>query len=470
MKINGWKGTSVPEKGGNQNWKDVLDRLPTEMLRAFLYALAERDERIQVRLMRLAPMQRMTEEECLANWKRTMKQALRGQSSNDGEDSNDPYEPLMEQLHEEVEDLIAEKRTHTAFVIVRETFNTIEAIPCNEDDDEYWQESAAEECVLCCQYILQVTSAATVKEIYQWLSDLFRAWEPPKRFSAAFPFLFAYCWNRPRQQQNLALLDEKIAAVQTNETFVHAYEFVQMLDWREKCMKTLEASSEEIRVFWHQHWDTRIAHHRVLKSLIAEEKWADAIAQVKEDLQHTDGDKRYAQELSITLIDLYRESHQTERYIQALRDNIARFPQLGMLQVEALQDALPSESWHDEAAHLLTLPTTAPIRLPLLASLGDWEQAAAEIEKKRDFASMCTYVVPMMAWNEEKTLALFGELASNEVEQATGRGAYRKIIQQLALLEKSEAGKQAAADLAQRWRKAYPRRKAMLEELENAGV
>lgn len=157
--------------------------------------------------------------------------------------------------------------------------------------------------------------------------------------------------------------------MQTNETFVHADELIQMLDWREKCMKALEASLEEIRVFWHQHWDTRIAHERVLKSLIAEEKWADAIAQVKEDLQRADGDKRYAQGLSITIIDLYRESHQTELSIQALRDNIAHFPQLSVLQVEALQDALPSESWHDEAMHLLTLPTTRGIRLPLLASL-----------------------------------------------------------------------------------------------------
>ena len=60
---------------------------------------------------------------------------------------------------------------------------------------------------------------------------------------------------------------------------------VNLLNQREKTMQQLHASQEDIIGFWHSHWDVPYAHDRTLKTLMAAEKWTEAIEQVKADLQ-----------------------------------------------------------------------------------------------------------------------------------------------------------------------------------------
>ena len=58
---------------------------------------------------------------------------------------------------------------------------------------------------------------------------------------------------------------------------------VNLLNQREKTMQQLHASQEDIISFWHSHWDVPYAHERTLKTLMAAEKWTEAIEQVKAD-------------------------------------------------------------------------------------------------------------------------------------------------------------------------------------------
>ena len=56
-----------------------------------------------------------------------------------------------------------------------------------------------------------------------------------------------------------------------------------------------------------------------------------------------------------------------------------------------------------------------------------------------------------------------------DMKNASNQKRYAELVKRLKTLSGLRGGAEAAASLAQEWRAAYPRRRAMLEELKKAG-
>ena len=134
-----------------------------------------------------------------------------------------------------------------------------------------------------------------------------------------------------------------------------------------------------------------------------------------------------------------------------------------------LTQTLPADAWRDEAERLLKLPTTSTIRLPLLASIEQWEQLLQRIQQHGNFEGLCTYFDPLMAWDSARTLALYRDMVNRAMQGASSRATYCEIIQRLERMKGTDEGRQIIADLAVQWRRDYKRKCALLDELQKAG-
>ena len=128
---------------------------------------------------------------------------------------------------------------------------------------------------------------------------------------------------------------------------------VNLLNQREKTMQQIHASQEDIISFWHSHWDVPYAHERTLKTLMAAEKWTEAIEQVKADLQTFAGEYMPCKQRREQLILLYQRANQPDLAQQAIRQYIEQYNQYSMEQIDALRATLPADAWRDEAERLL---------------------------------------------------------------------------------------------------------------------
>lgn len=244
---------------------------------------------------------------------------------------------------------------------------------------------------------------------------------------------------------------------------------VNLLNQREKTMQQLHASQEDIIGFWHSHWDVPYAHDRTLKTLMAAEKWTEAIEQVKADLQTFAGEYMPCKQRREQLILLYQRANQPDLAQREIRQYIEQYNQYSMEQIDALRATLPADAWRDEAERLLKLPTTSTIRLPLLASIEQWEQLLQRIQQHGNFEGLCTYFEPLMAWDSARTLALYRNMVNRAMQAASSRAAYCEVIQQLERMKGTDEGRQIIADLAEQWRRDYKRKCALLDELQKAG-
>lgn len=244
---------------------------------------------------------------------------------------------------------------------------------------------------------------------------------------------------------------------------------VNLLNQREKTMQQLHASQEDIISFWHSHWDVPYAHDRTLKTLMAAEKWTEAIEQVKADLQTFAGEYMPCKQRREQLILLYQRANQPDLAQREIRQYIEQYNQYSMEQIDALRATLPADAWRDEAERLMKLPTTSTIRLPLLASIEQWEQLLQRIQQHGNFEGLCTYFDPLMAWNSARTLALYRDMVNRAMQAASSRAAYCEVIQKLERMKGTDEGRKIIADLAEQWRRDYKRKCALLDELQKAG-
>ena len=455
------------------DWETKLNSLSAESLRDFLRPLLKKDEALQNRLMLCNADEPVHADERRLNWQRTLTQTLHAAEhySYNPYDEYDEYwddspvQEMLELMDAELADLMTQEHVLLAFEMVCDTAMAFE----QSSDEDIAHEDVEEACRSAWEQMLNIASPAQQTVMYEWFAAAFRTWNPLAYCTEPSAFLFSYPWDEAKLQRNLALLDEKIAALEQDEQNHERQRLKNLLNWRADVMAHLHASDEEIIAFWRVHWDVYYAHEAVMKILLARERWSDAIEQLKADLQQFSGNYMRRQELQNQLISLYQRTNQQELYQQTLRQYIAQFNQYGMDRVDALRALLPADVWRDEAEHLLKLPTTSHIQLPLLASIEQWERLFQHVQQHSDFSGLCAYFDPLMAWNSARTLALYRDMVNRAMQGASSRAAYCEVIQQLERLKVTDEGKKMIADLAARWRMDYKRKRALLDELQKAG-
>ena len=229
------------------------------------------------------------------NWQRTLTQTLHAAerySENEydeyaeydeeeyDEEEESPVQELLELMDAELADLLTPEHAMLAFELVCDTAMMFESA-----DEILEQEDIEDACRDAWMQILAIAAPDQQSAMYEWFAAAFRTWKPMTYFTAPLAFLFSYPWDEAIHQRNLALLDEKIAEWKLNAQERGGGAMVNLLNQREKTMQQLHASQEDIISFWHSHWDVPYAHDRTLKTLMAAEKWTEAIEQVKADLQ-----------------------------------------------------------------------------------------------------------------------------------------------------------------------------------------
>ena len=456
------------------DWETKLNSLSAEALRDFLRPLLKKDEALQARLMLCKEDAPFSAEERRLNWRRTLTQTRRAAerySENEydeydeyaeyDEEEESPVQDLLDLMETELADLLTPEHAMLAFELVCDTAMTFESA-----DEIYEQEDIEAACRNAWEQILHIAAPAQQTAMYEWFAAAFRTWTPLPYFTAPIAFLFSYPWNEAFQRQNLNLLDEKIAGLTQEQA---RYPLENLLHHRVETMQQLHASHEDIISFWHLHWDMPYAHDQVLQILLASEKFAEAIEQVKVDLQTFAGNYMPCKQRRELLISLYQRTNQPALAQQEIRQYIAQYNQYSMEQVDALRALLPADVWRDEAERLLKLPTTNAIQLPLLASIKEWERIFQCVQQRCDFDGLCAYFDPLLAWDSARTLALYRDMVNRAMQGASSRTAYCEVIRRLKRMKVSDDGKQMIADLTAQWRSRYKRKSALLDELQKAG-
>ena len=446
-----------------QNWQQVLEQMTLDETKRFVELLLSFNPKYQQQLI-MQYGSKPTEKMMKAHWQQELNRIERHAQDRDGFIDYDRaplfFGELEDFINEELKLLMDRNDMLSAFDMVLAAYTTgVDREDIDDPDGDTFE--FINYCEDAWNCVLNLAEPSERDKLYKRLHEIVKNETSDLMSDAPQSVLFCYDWDPPHLKQNLKLLDDMLAQKKTPTEDLIPYRLITM--------KQLGCTQEEVYALLHKYWDNQYIRDMALHRLLEDGKLAEAIQQLEQEKTLSAGLEWRLHEASDQLIELYQKTGQAEKYRAELLYHLEIFSQYKLDKVEQLRAVTPEAQWPEMVEHLLKQKSTAPIRCQLLVSIKAWDRLFQLVSIQQDMKALDTYLVNLLAWNAEKTLALYTPVIHKAMLDASTRKEYALLIHYLRKLRQQTAGKKIAKEIAADWRNAYPRRRAMLDELTSAG-
>lgn len=164
------------------------------------------------------------------------------------------------------------------------------------------------------------------------------------------------------------------------------------------------------------------------------------------------------------LKDLYKQFGMQEEYAAQIK-KLLRIKIGNMTLWEEYKSLIPADTWRETANQLFSTFSPADCRpLTWYEEQGRYDLIMTGVEHGGP-TYLEHYEAELIQRYPERCLAILVKAADDSVERGKKRSDYRYIAKYLKWMRKYPGGKEKAAILADSYRKRYPRRSAMIDEL-----
>lgn len=231
-------------------WRETLAKLSPNDMREFLEEVIGKDKGLQERLV--LRFQEQNPQMLLDSWEERLQEIIRRYS--DGRryisyiHADDFYNALDDFILERAPDLLEGGNFMLAFTLVCLVYET--AMEQGADDSDGGLSVLTDTCERFWDMIVSSVAETQQEEIHRWFAE--RLVMPSWCYGtdAVEDFLFSYHWAPALLRKNLETLDKMIPKQDPS-----GYHLRGLLDWREKTMRRLNCSQQEIDAFWYQYRD-----------------------------------------------------------------------------------------------------------------------------------------------------------------------------------------------------------------------
>ncbi len=446
------------KKAASVSWREALDQMEEPELRSLLAGIAARDRNLQERLIL-----RVTKELPAGQydiWAKHLEKLACGARGRDRfieyDQAYDLCMSVCEFLHDTASDLIDSGFFLGAFRLACMVYDFI----VREEMDD--SDGGMSEVFSCCEDVwmdmIQRADAEEKEQMYGLLTKRL-----PDDFGMVEAALMEADWDVKQMQASLRSLDETIGKGGSDQ------KIGRLVEQRRYLMERMGADKEQIQAYLARFQKLPAVRQMQIRDCIDQGDDQTAIALLRES-KELDGDEgrlvmRYCEQLA----ELYRKTGQTALYEQELRDLIFSCKTWKTEYVEQLKELTPAAQWPVLFEQILRQPSMRANTPALLAWDGQFQRLYDLLSYTARTEEVDRYESVLRSWSPEKTRDLYLQCLDRAMNLADGRSAYRKCIAYLRKLRTYPEGAAAVSQATKMWRETYPRRRAMLDELERAG-
>lgn len=274
-----------------------------------------------------------------------------------------------------------------------------------------------------------------------------------------WPVVFACFTDTKLLPKILGMLDTQIKSA-------NKYSLKWLVTQRIELMKKSGATNAEVDAYRKEFWEYPFIRRQDLDRLEAEKQWNEALELLRECEKMDAEDRNLLAEYSVRKIRILKQSGPERVWLDTLKQYIFSFPQRDLTYISELKQAVPANQWAGLLQELFQNENTRRLRRELQLSEGMLEQMMAEMEASRHPYELWKYEKELRKVYPERVRDLLLKQLDNQMRQASARGAYARTVQELKRLYGYPEGREKAAELAKGWRRDFPRRSAMLDELK----
>ena len=438
----------------------AIANLSTDQLRALLITAAQThsDIRDRITLIGKAAVEPSMRKRWVAELHEITRRASDRHGFIDYDHASDYSVDLNNYLDETIAPLLENRLVMDAFDLVGLVFT--EAMSQEIDDSDGGLSFIACSCASYWEDLIPSPEADQLKML-DWFQTQVRHFSRDVGEDFLWPVVFEHFTDPKLLPKILAMLDKRIESA--NE-----YSLERLVEQRIGLMEQAGASAEEMDGYRKKFWAQPFIRRHELDRLEAEGLWKDALELLRECEELDAKDPFLLSEYSARRIRLLKQAGPESAWLNALKQHIFGFPQHDMTYITELKQAVPAEQWPELLQQLFQNKNTRGMRRELQLSEGMLEQMMSELEASPYPYELGQYESVLRKVYPERVRDLRLRQLDAQMRQASTRNAYARTAQALKHLYGYPAGREKAAELAAGWRRDYPRRSAMLEELKKA--
>lgn len=321
-----------------------------------------------------------------------------------------------------------------------------------------------------CFEVLTTTDENTAAKMFDLLADCVRSgqehWFVQDFAEQTLSSRFA---GKNFDEKKLTLIDEQIAALVSSgkSDYSSEYEMERLLTRRFGLMKNLSRPEQELDSFLERYTGYSAIRKLRIQRLLDDGKPDDAIRLLEEG-KSADHDKRgLVAEYSKWLMDLYEQLGQRDKLLAELEYHIFTLSSGGLEMLARLKRACTPEQWIEYRERYLSKPRYH--NLELMESEELWERLMKAVTASDRLYTLDRYEDALKKRYPAEMREAYARILVEQAAAASNRKQYQELARYLKKLGGYPDGAKQAERLAEDWRAQYNRRRAMMEELRNAG-
>ena len=375
---------------------------------------------------------------------------------------------IAEHVQRQTETLLARNAPVLALQAGVDTLREYSNYNIDDSNGEYGL--VTEEVSNTCMDVLAAADETVAEKIFDLLSDCVKS-DREDWFVQDFAsqMVFSLFVGKRFDEKKLALTDEQIAALTLagRKDYSSEYKMKELLTRRFDLMKKLSSPKEELDAFLERHTNYSNIRELRIRQALDDGKTDEAIRLLEEG-KSADRDKRgLVAEYSKWLMDLYERQGQRDKLIAELEYHVFVLASGGMEMLNRLKKACTPAQWVEYRERYLSGRTYH--KLELMESEGLWERLMEAVVKSENLSTLDRYEAALKKRYPSELLEAYACVLTKEAAAVSNRKRYQELVHCLKKLRSYPDGAERAAQLAEDWRTRYIRRRAMMEELRNAG-
>lgn len=448
----------------------LVEKIPDSQLRPLLTELVSADKKLyRALLLRYGDT---SLDECMKTLRKELVSIGKQYADRDG--CIDYYhaggfsEAIADHIQRQTETLLARNAPVLAFQAGMDALRKYSDYSIDDSNGEYGLVMEAMEDM--CIDVLAAADETVAEKIFDLLADCVKS-DREDWFVQDFAsqMVFSHFAGKHFDKKRLALADEQIAALTLSgkKNFSNEYKMEQLLVCRFDLMKKLSLPKEELDAFLNRYTSYSDIRKLCVQQALDEGKTDEAIRLLEEG-KAADRDKSgLVAEYSKWLMDLYERQGQRDKQLAELEYHVFVLSSGGMAMLNRLKKACTPAQWIEYRERYLSGRTYH--KLELMESEGLWERLMEAVTTAGHLSVLDRYEATLKKRYPNEMLGAYACILTKEAAAASDRKRYQELARYLKKLRNYPGGAERAAQLAEDWRTRYSRRRAMMEELRNAG-
>lgn len=318
--------------------------------------------------------------------------------------------------------------------------------------------------------ILCTCTQTTASEIFDLLSECAAsAGECWKVRDFAEQEIYSRFPGETFDKKRLQLIDRQIEKVRASgkQGYSGTYEIERLLVRRFDLMKKLHFPRKELDAFLVQHTDYSDIRKLRIRQALDEGNMNEAIRLLEEG-KSVDRDKPgLVAEYSERLMDLYKQQGERDKLIAELEYHIFTLASGGIEMLNRLKKICTPVQWIEYRERYLS--GRYYCKRELMESEELWDRLLEAVISAEYLSILDRYEAALKKRYPNEMLEAYIRVLTKGAAAASDRKQYRELAHYLKKIKRYPGGAERAAQLARDWRIRYGRRRAMMDELSQAG-